>query len=166
MRGAKLRAWISAALLFLTWAATVVSVFATCRPFQMMWQIFPDPGVICLPAISPILISVFLSCNVFTDIYLISLPIPPLLRAPLRKSQKLSLICLFSCNILITGLALTRAILMLKVRTKQSLCQKARADADSWAKSGPEAQQQRHVGYTRDFRSPDHHQHTTNSSFV
>lgn len=115
MRGAKLRAWISAALLFVTWAATVVSVFVTCRPFKMMWQIFPDPGLICLPAISPVLISVFLSCNIFTDIYLISLPIPVLIRAPLRKTQKLSLISLFSCNILITGIALTRAILMLKV---------------------------------------------------
>lgn len=115
MRGAKLRAWISAGLLFFTWAATVASVFVTCRPFKMMWQIFPDPGIICQPAISPVLISVFLSCNIFTDIYLISLPIPVLIRAPLRKSQKLSLISLFSCNILITGIALTRAILMLKV---------------------------------------------------
>lgn len=115
MRGAKLRAWISAVILFTTWAATVVSVFTTCRPFSMMWQIFPDPGVLCLPAVSPILISVFLGCNIFTDFYLISLPIPLLIRAPLRKSQKLSLICLFSCNILITGIALTRAILMLRV---------------------------------------------------
>lgn len=115
MPGAKTRAWFGAGFLLLTWAATTVTVFASCRPFTNYWQIFPNPGVMCQPAISPILIGVFLACNIITDVYLISIPIPVLLKARLRSSQKISLVCLFSCNILITGVSLTRAILMLKV---------------------------------------------------
>ncbi|KAF3764202.1 hypothetical protein M406DRAFT_239001, partial [Cryphonectria parasitica EP155] len=109
-----LRAWLSASLLFVTWAATTVAVFSSCRPFTKFWQIFPDPGTMCQAAISPILVSVFLVCNILTDVYLISIPVPVLLKARLKKSQKISLISLFSCNILITGIAILRAIVMLK----------------------------------------------------
>lgn len=84
-------------------------------PFKNYWQIFPNPGKMCLPAISPVLIGVFLSCNIFTDLYLVSMPIPVLVRAPLRKVQKLSLIFLFGCNVLVTGMAILRAVLLLKV---------------------------------------------------
>lgn len=117
-----MRAWFGAGLLFVTWASLFVALFASCRPFKKFWQIFPDPGLMCQPAISPILISVFLTCNILTDLYLISIPVPVLLRARLRTSQKFSLISLFSCNILITGIAVVRAIFMLSVRipTKDS----------------------------------------------
>ncbi|PSR83420.1 hypothetical protein BD289DRAFT_370042, partial [Coniella lustricola] len=107
-------AWVGAGFLLLTWAATSVTVLASCQPLTNYWQIFPDPGTMCQPAISPILIAVFLGCNVITDVYLISIPIPVLLKARLRSSQKISLICLFSCTILITGISIVRALFMLK----------------------------------------------------
>lgn len=96
--GAKSRAWISATLLVVTFAGTVAAVLLGCHPFKKYWQISPDPGMLCLPAISPVLIAVFLSLNIFTDLYLLSIPIPVLLRAPLRRMQKVSLISLFCCS--------------------------------------------------------------------
>lgn len=108
---------MSALILLVTYAGTIAAVLLGCHPFDKYWQIFPNPGSMCMPAISPILIAVFLSCNIFTDLYLVSMPIPVLLRAPLRKTQKVSLISLFGCNVLVTAIAVVRAILMLKVST-------------------------------------------------
>lgn len=85
-------------LLVVTFAGTVAAVLLGCQPFEKYWQISPDPGMLCLPAISPVLIAVFLSLNILTDLYLLSIPIPVLLRAPLRKMQKVSLISLFGCS--------------------------------------------------------------------
>lgn len=69
----------------------------------------------CQANISPLIIAVFLACNIMSDIYLVSMPIPVLIRAPLKATQKLSLISLFSCNILITGMAIVRAVYIIKV---------------------------------------------------
>lgn len=69
----------------------------------------------CEANISPMIIAVFLGCNILSDIYLVSLPIPVLIRAPLKSTQKLSLISLFSCNILITGMAIVRAVYIIRV---------------------------------------------------
>lgn len=98
----------------------MAALFSSCRPFNHYWQVTPDPGMLCTAAISPVLIYVFLGCNIFTDLYLVSLPVPVLIRAPLKKTQKLSLICLFGCNILISGMTIVRAYFIMKVRTPTS----------------------------------------------
>lgn len=116
MAGATVRTSVSVVLLVATFLGSLASL-ASCRPYQKFWQIFPDPGVMCQANISPLIIAVFLACNILSDVYLVSLPIPVLLRAPLKKTQKLSLISLFSCNIFITGMAIVRAVFIIKVST-------------------------------------------------
>lgn len=112
--GARARIWVSVVMLLTTFLGSLASL-TSCRPFEQYWQIFPDPGVMCQSNISPLIIAVFLTCNILSDLYLVSLPIPVLLRAPLKKTQKLSLISLFSCNILITGMAIVRAVYIIQV---------------------------------------------------
>ncbi|POS81010.1 hypothetical protein DHEL01_v200583 [Diaporthe helianthi] len=106
--GARMRGWIGTGLLVVTWVSIVITVLASCRPLNRMWQIFPDPGAICYAGVSPVLIGVTLAANVVTDIYLISIPVPVLLRASLSRVQKVSLVSLFSCSSLITAMAVVR----------------------------------------------------------
>ncbi|KAG6368869.1 hypothetical protein INS49_003086 [Diaporthe citri] len=110
--GAKRRAWAGTILLILTWVSILVTVLASCRPLNKMWQIFPDPGPICYAGVSPILIGVTLAGNILTDIYLISIPVPALLRASLGRVQKISLVSLFSCSSLITAMAIVRVVVI------------------------------------------------------
>lgn len=119
MSGATVRTWASVGLLVATFLGSLASL-TSCRPFEKFWQIFPDPGVMCQSNISPLIIAVFLTCNILSDLYLVSLPIPVLLRAPLKKMQKLSLISLFSCTILITGMAIVRAYFIIRVSTQEN----------------------------------------------
>lgn len=110
-----MRAWIGVVLLVGTWISIVVTVLASCRPLNKMWQIFPDPGPICYAGVSPVLIGVTLAGNILTDVYLISIPVPALLRASLGRVQKISLISLFSCSSLITAMAIVRVVLIVTV---------------------------------------------------
>lgn len=114
MSGARARTWVSVGLLLATFLGSLASL-TSCRPFESFWQLFPDPGVMCQANISPLIIAVFLTCNISSDLCLVSLPIPVLLRAPLKNTQKLSLISLFSCTILITGMAIVRAVFIIQV---------------------------------------------------
>lgn len=118
--GAKTRAWIGTVLLVVTWVSIIVTVLASCRPLNKMWQIFPDPGAICYAGVSPVLIGVTLAGNILTDIYLISIPVPALLRASLGRVQKVSLVSLFSCSSLITAMAIVRVVVIVVVRSPQT----------------------------------------------
>lgn len=121
--GAKKRAVAGSILLVVTWVSIVATVLASCRPLNRMWQIYPDPGPTCYAAVSPILIGVTLAGNVLTDIYLISIPVPALLRASLGRVQKVSLVSLFSCSSLITAMAIVRVVVIFVVRCPRKLPQ-------------------------------------------
>lgn len=128
-----------------------------------MWQIFPDPGPICYAAVSPILIGVTLAGNILTDIYLISIPVPALLRASLGRVQKISLVSLFSCSSLITAMAIVRVVVIVVVsglrKHSRSYLSLTRA---------PELEQQRRwrVGPKRVFRGHGDHQFSTYNSAI
>jgi hypothetical protein len=111
------RAWVGTILLLGTWVSIVVTVLASCSPLEKMWQIFPDPGRTCYAGVSPILIGVTLAGNILTDFYLISIPVPALLRAKLGRVQKVSLVGLFSCSSLITAMAIVRVVVIVAVST-------------------------------------------------
>lgn len=114
--GAKMRAWAGVVLLVGTWISIVATVLLSCRPLNKMWQIYPDPGPICYAGVSPVLIGVTLAGNILTDVYLISIPVPALLRASLGRVQKISLVSLFSCSSLITAMAIVRVVVIVTVR--------------------------------------------------
>ncbi|KAI5457796.1 hypothetical protein BGZ63DRAFT_364253 [Mariannaea sp. PMI_226] len=99
--------------LLTSWLAVQLNIFLSCRPnFSMWWQINPDPGQFCYPAISPSIIWVGLAMNVSTDLYLIMIPMPMLFKAAMPLLQKCGLIALFSCGLFVTMAALLRVILL------------------------------------------------------
>lgn len=59
-----------------TYIAVIISILAGCHPIQKNWQINPNPGNYCQPAVSHIDVYVTVVLNVATDVYLISIPTP------------------------------------------------------------------------------------------
>ncbi|KJR88211.1 uncharacterized protein SPSK_07260 [Sporothrix schenckii 1099-18] len=100
-------------LIFTTWVAVLLSILLGCRPLSKNWQIYPDPGNHCQPAISRIDIFVTVVLNVATDIYLMSIPLPMLWKANLRPAKKIGLMVLFSGGIFVTTAAILRCILII-----------------------------------------------------
>ncbi|KAK4150035.1 hypothetical protein C8A00DRAFT_37367 [Chaetomidium leptoderma] len=100
-------------LIVVTWIAVLLSILFGCYPFEKNWQIYPDPGIFCQPAISEIDIFVTVVLNVLTDIYLMSIPIPMLWTSSLKPLKKAGLILLFSGGIFVTTAAILRCALII-----------------------------------------------------
>lgn len=106
------RVYIGFALLGSTYLAATLNLFLGCRPFHKYWQINPDPGDGCQPAVSTRIVWVYASLNIISDLYLLSIPIPMLWNTTLPLLKKLGLIVLFSGGVFIIVCALIRAVLI------------------------------------------------------
>ncbi|KAL0931393.1 uncharacterized protein CTRU02_214128 [Colletotrichum truncatum] len=100
-------------LIVVTWLAVFLSIIFSCYPIHKNWQIYPDPGNLCQPAISKINILVTVVLNVLTDLYLLSIPIPMLWASKLPMRKKLGLIVLFSGGIFVTMAGILRCVLII-----------------------------------------------------
>ncbi|KAF2139766.1 uncharacterized protein K452DRAFT_232126 [Aplosporella prunicola CBS 121167] len=98
----------------LTYFATELSILLGCRPFQRNWQIYPDPGNYCQPAISKIDLYVTVVLNVVTDMYLMSIPLPMLWKANLPLRRKISLLVIFSGALFVMMAGVLRCALIIK----------------------------------------------------
>ncbi|KAK1989181.1 hypothetical protein LZ30DRAFT_776341 [Colletotrichum cereale] len=96
-----------------TWLTVFFSIIFSCYPLHKNWQINPDPGNLCQPAISKINIFVTVTLNSLTDLYLLSIPIPMLWGSQLPLRKKLGLIVLFSGGIFVTMAGILRCVLIL-----------------------------------------------------
>ncbi|KAI0517021.1 hypothetical protein F5B22DRAFT_605914 [Xylaria bambusicola] len=108
-RNYSLRIYIGFVLLFCSWLAATLNLFLGCRPFNRNWQINPNPGNVCQPAISTRVVWVYGTLNIITDLYLLSIPIPMLWKSSLRPLKKFGLIILFSGGVLVIIFAILRA---------------------------------------------------------
>ncbi|KAJ3479154.1 hypothetical protein NLG97_g8389 [Lecanicillium saksenae] len=89
-RAFQVRIFVGFLLVAGTFIACTISVFASCRPFNHYWAIYPNPGRSCQAAISlPIVWSTF-ATNICTDIYLIMIPLPILWQSTLALSKKIA----------------------------------------------------------------------------
>lgn len=70
------RVQIAYVLIGATYIAVICSILFGCHPMHKNWQIYPDPGNYCQPAVSQIDVYVTVTLNVATDVYLISIPTP------------------------------------------------------------------------------------------
>ncbi|KAM3078588.1 hypothetical protein ACMFMG_006458 [Clarireedia jacksonii] len=77
-------------LLTVTFLATVISDLTQCHPFTHYWQVTPDPGPQCRQGYAYIF--TLGSLNILTNLALILLPIPLILKSRLPTSRKLSVI--------------------------------------------------------------------------
>ncbi|KAI1773794.1 hypothetical protein F4818DRAFT_101827 [Hypoxylon cercidicola] len=103
---------IGFALLLASFITILLNLFFSCRPFNKYWQIYPDPGNVCQPAVSNQVIWVYLSMNVITDLYLISIPVPMLWQSSLKPVKKMGLIILFSGGLFVVACAILRCALI------------------------------------------------------
>lgn len=69
LQGYRTRIYIGFALIASTWLTVLFSILFGCGlPFEKNWQIYPDPGNFCQPAISKLDILVTVVLNVLTDL--------------------------------------------------------------------------------------------------
>ncbi|KAB2576770.1 hypothetical protein DBV05_g4570 [Lasiodiplodia theobromae] len=110
----EIRVKIGYVLIAATYLATELSILLGCQPFSNNWQIYPDPGNHCQPAISKIDLYVTVVLNVLTDAYLMSIPLPMLWRANLEIKRKLSLILIFGGGVFVMMAGILRCALVIK----------------------------------------------------
>ncbi|KAJ5901895.1 hypothetical protein N7495_002423 [Penicillium taxi] len=72
----EIRVKIAYAMLAITFFAGFCTLYLSCRPFYQFWQINPNPGSQCLPAVSPVAVIANGVFNIVTDVYLLTIPIP------------------------------------------------------------------------------------------
>jgi hypothetical protein len=59
-----------------TFLGTFGTILLKCQPISKNWQIYPDPGNSCQPAVSKIQAYVLISTNLATDMYIMFIPVP------------------------------------------------------------------------------------------
>ncbi|CAG8018255.1 unnamed protein product [Penicillium nalgiovense] len=109
----RVRIHVAYVLIAITYIATVCSILFGCHPMEKNWQIHPNPGNYCQPAVSKIDIYVTVVLNVATDLYLISIPAPMLVKARLKWREKLELLILFSGGLFVMMAGILRCVLIL-----------------------------------------------------
>ncbi|KJK81425.1 hypothetical protein H634G_02683 [Metarhizium anisopliae BRIP 53293] len=107
-----IRIYTGFGLLIASWITVLANLFLVCRPFHKNWQIHPDPGNVCQPTVSYPVVWVNLSLNVFTDFYLISIPVPLLWQSSMRAVKKVGLMVLFSGGLLVAACAILRSTMV------------------------------------------------------
>jgi hypothetical protein len=71
--------------LVVTFAGTVIGDLAACQPFSHYWQVVPDPGPQCRMGYAQLFTTGIL--NALTNIILVVLPMPIILRSSLSRSR-------------------------------------------------------------------------------
>ncbi|KAL1891235.1 hypothetical protein Cpir12675_005053 [Ceratocystis pirilliformis] len=92
--------------LAVTFAAVFISIFAECQPFNHYWQVLPDPGGRCRQGYVQMLVTGL--CNIFTDLMLVIIPIPIIVRSNMTVKRKAQLIVLFSLNLSVMIISVVR----------------------------------------------------------
>lgn len=70
---------------------------------------------LCTPAVNKLNVYMIMFLNLFTDIYLIMIPIPMLLGAQIARARKAGLVVIFSGGIFVIVAGLLRSIFILQV---------------------------------------------------
>ncbi|KAK4085520.1 uncharacterized protein Triagg1_510 [Trichoderma aggressivum f. europaeum] len=98
-----------------TWVATTMALLQSCRPLPHMWQVYPSPGLYCQPATSPVLVWVYFSFDIITDLYLASAATSVATRKDKPTWEKLQWVATLVCGLLATAAAAARAIILVSV---------------------------------------------------
>lgn len=116
LEGFRVKIYIGFVLLVSTWLAVLFGILFGCGlPFKKNWQIYPDPGNYCQPAVSRIDIFMTLIFNVLTDFYLMSIPLPLLWKSRVSRIKKAALLFCFSGGIFVTMAGILRCVLIVTV---------------------------------------------------
>ncbi|KKY14193.1 putative short-chain dehydrogenase reductase sdr [Diplodia seriata] len=98
-----------------SYIAVLLTILLGCRSFPKNWQIQPNPGNHCQPAVSELNCYIVLFLNITTDLWLISIPVPMLWRALIPLRHKIGLTALFSAGVFVMMAAAIRCALILDI---------------------------------------------------
>ncbi|KAI5466821.1 hypothetical protein BGZ63DRAFT_409971 [Mariannaea sp. PMI_226] len=86
---------IGFALVGVTFFATSFTILFACWPLHKKWQINPDPGNKCYPAVSHVQAWTIIWTNLITDLYIMSIPLPMIFNSRVSKTKKFGLAIMF-----------------------------------------------------------------------
>ncbi|KAF0329418.1 integral membrane protein pth11-like protein [Colletotrichum asianum] len=96
-----------------TYVSCLLVAFFKCIPFDHQWQINPNPGNHCLPAISFIQTIFVMAMNTATDFYLMAIPLPMVWKSHLPWRKKVTLLIMFSGGFLEMAFGILRCVSIL-----------------------------------------------------
>ncbi|OGM43507.1 hypothetical protein ABOM_008069 [Aspergillus bombycis] len=105
--------WAGFALVIGSFMASIIVILAACRPFHNYWQIYPDPGNTCQPAISKAVIWVTFIANIITDPYLIFIPIPMLWKSSLKLIKKIATTVVLGAGVFVLVCATLKSVFLI-----------------------------------------------------
>ncbi|RFU34288.1 hypothetical protein B7463_g2078, partial [Scytalidium lignicola] len=92
---------------------TFLTILFGCFPISKHWQINPDPGNFCQPAVSKLQAYTLITMNLSTDFYIMAIPLPMIWGTRMGLRKKFGLLLMFCGGIFTTVAGLLRCILIL-----------------------------------------------------
>lgn len=105
------------ATLVATFIAVIISDLSECQPFSHHWQVLPDPGGQCRQGYAQLLTMAV--CNIVTDLLLVFVPIPVILRSQMSTKRKIQLVLLFSLSLVVVGITIYRVPQIIRSQGRQ-----------------------------------------------
>ncbi|KAG0645386.1 hypothetical protein D0Z07_9015 [Hyphodiscus hymeniophilus] len=96
------------AILGVTFVVAFIVAFTGCHPFKLYYQVIPNPGT-CAKGI--IQLEVSSALNMATDLMLIALPLPSLIKIKRPLMERLRLVGLFLVGLTIVAVTMTRLLM-------------------------------------------------------
>ncbi|KAH8154700.1 uncharacterized protein LAJ45_01231 [Morchella importuna] len=93
----------------LTYVIMMLTLYLTCRPYHKQWQVIPDPGKKCWVEYNLYYV-ISLALNLSTDILIMAIPMPLLLKVKVPMRRKVVLIGMFSAGFFVMIAATLRCI--------------------------------------------------------
>ncbi|KAM5466951.1 hypothetical protein MauCBS54593_005570 [Microsporum audouinii] len=117
VRGLRIERFILPAFGFVTAAgiASILTFCLACVPFTKLWQVYPNPGGQCYPQ-NPVTFYTVAVLNVLTDMCIILIPIPMVLRVQASVMRKIGLLMLFGLGMFCMIAAIVRVVLIFKLK--------------------------------------------------
>ncbi|KAI1335987.1 hypothetical protein F5Y15DRAFT_427541 [Xylariaceae sp. FL0016] len=101
------------AIICSSYVGCLLVAFLKCIPFDHQWQIYPNPGNNCMPAISSLQTIFVMVMNTATDFYLMAIPLPVVWSSKLPLRKKIMLLIMFSGALLETAFGILRCVSIL-----------------------------------------------------
>ncbi|PWY65717.1 hypothetical protein BO70DRAFT_176561 [Aspergillus heteromorphus CBS 117.55] len=89
-----------------TLIAVIIATLAECQPFDHYWQVVPDPGPRCRLGYANLI--TMGSCDVITDLLLVSFPIPLIMMTHMPLKRKVLLVVSFALSLILVGITCYR----------------------------------------------------------
>ncbi|KAF2639321.1 hypothetical protein P280DRAFT_375540, partial [Massarina eburnea CBS 473.64] len=96
-----------------TFFMTFLVILLKCQPITKNWQIYPDPGNTCQPAVSKVQAYILISTNLATDLYIMCIPLPMVWSARIPPLTKVALVGMFCGGFLTAIFGILRCVFVL-----------------------------------------------------